>query len=257
MRLRWSVRDVKKVRPYEKLASIYDHLMSHVDYQFWAEYTHDLIQRWHPQVQTLLDIACGTGNLLKEMNEFSYKLFGCDFSFPMVLQAAKKPSLWNVSLWQSDMVHPAFKRRMDVILCLYDSINYIMKEEKIAQFLITTNALLSPQGILIFDICTERNSLNYFYNYYDHDENEKFSYDRWSHYNQKKKIQFTEFKIRIKNNPVTYHEVHEQRIYPISIFLRLIKSSPLKILSVYDEFSFDQPQNKSNRIHFVLQRREF
>lgn len=256
MRLRWSVRDVKKVRPYEKLAFIYDHLMSHVDYRFWAEYTQDLIQKWNPQARTLLDVACGTGNLLEQMRVFSYKLFGCDYSFPMVLQAAKKPALRDVPLWQNDMVHPATKRQMDVVLCLYDSINYVMEEEKIAAFLKMSTDILSPQGILIFDICTERNSLNYFFNYYDHDENENFSYDRWSHYNRKKKIQFTEFKIRTKNDPVTYYEVHEQRIYSTSTFLRLIKYSPLRILSVYDGFSFDQPHTKSNRIHFVLQRRE-
>jgi len=256
LRLSWSTKKAKKVPPYEKLAPIYDYIMKHVDYELWSNFAVDLIQRWHPNAKSILDTGCGTGNLLAEMKEKPFKLMGFDSSFKMVSQAGKKKDLENIPIWQANMTNFVLRLPVDVMLCFYDSINYIMTPESIEQFLNSAKNSLKPKGLLVFDICTERNAIEYFYNYYDHDKNKSFSYDRWSHYCHKKKIQFTEFKLRFIGDPVTYLEVHQQRIYSVPTILKLIKSSSFKLLDQYDEFSFRNPHPQSNRIHFVLQAKD-
>ena len=256
LRLSWSSKKAKKVSPYEKLAPIYDHIMKHVDYELWSNFALDIIERWHPKAKSILDAGCGTGNLLIEMKDSPFKIFGFDSSFKMVKQACKKKELENVPIWQANISTFVLRQPVDVMLCFYDSINYILNPEGIEQFLNSANDSLNPNGLLVFDICTERNAIEYFYNYYDHEQNKTFSYDRWSHYSRKKKIQFTEFKLHFNGDPVTYLEVHQQRIYSVSTILKLINSSPFKLLDKYDEFSFRIPHPKSNRIHFVLQSKD-
>jgi len=256
LRFRWSTKNVERTPPYEKLAVIYDHVMRHVDYREWAVYANDLIRRWLSDTKNVLDVACGTGNLLLELKRFEYQLYGCDSSYPMVLQASYKRDLKEIPFWQCDMSNFGLKRKMDVVLCLYDSFNYIMTKENILNFLNTAHQFMCPKGLLIFDICTEQNSLNFFLNYYDHEKNDEFYYYRWSHYDQKKKIQFTEFKMKFKDDSTTYLEVHQQRIYSVKEIHQLVDLSQFELLDVYDGFSFRYPDSMSSRIHFVLQRRD-
>lgn len=253
MRLNWSNRKVRRVLPYEKLAVIYDHLMQHVDYRQWAEYVLELINVWKPDTKYVLDTACGTGNFLNMFKKYHFRLYGFDSSFPMVLQASRKSRSHGIHIWQAGMTGLSTKQFFDVILCLYDSINYIMYPEEISRFLSEIETSLTSKGVFIFDICTENNSVKFFYNYYDHEKNETFSYDRWSHYSHKTKVQFTEFKMHFKSDPIAYHEVHQQRIYSVKTIVDLIGKSRFRILEKYDGFSFRSPGSKSNRIHFVLQ----
>ncbi len=253
MRLNWSNQKVRRVPPYEKLSVIYDHLMQHVDYRQWADYVLKLINIWKPETKYVLDTACGSGSFLNKFKEFHFRLSGCDSSFPMVLQASRKNQSLGIHIWQCDMTGLATKQFFDVILCLYDSINYIMQPEEITSFLNEIGNSLTSKGIFIFDICTENNSLEFFYNYYDHEKNENFFYDRWSHYSHKTKVQFTEFKMHFKSDPLTYLEVHQQRIYAVKTIVNLIGKSRFQILEKYDGFSLKCPTSKSNRIHFVLQ----
>ena len=135
LRLKWSTKNVRRVPPYDKLAPIYDHIMKHVNYQEWADYANGLILNWMPDTKSVLDVACGTGNILLEFTRFNYQLYGSDSSYPMVLQASYKRGLKRIPLWQGDMANLRLRRKIDVVLCLYDSINYIMNKEQILYFL--------------------------------------------------------------------------------------------------------------------------
>ncbi len=254
MRLEWSDKNAVRVDPYEKLACIYDDIMRHVDYDKWASYINELIIHWNPDTRTVLDIGCGTGNLLKMLRKYSYELYGCDYSLPMLMQAKKKRSIESTPLWRSRMLQIALQEKVDVILCLYDSINYIMDLDLVKEFIDKAEDSLKEKGLLIFDVCTERNSLKYFYNYYDHVDCRTFSYDRWSHYDRKNRIQYTEFKLRFKPKPLTYLETHRQRIYSTRTLVEIIAKTPLNLMKIYDNFTFRPATSQSNRLHFVLQR---
>jgi len=116
------------VEPYSKLAYIYDEVMYHVDYVGWARYIQKIIRRWHPSAEKILDISCGTGSLLFKLESGKHQLFGFDSSLDMLKFARKKCQVKKLAipLWQGDMISFQLKQKADVIVSLYDSVNYIM-----------------------------------------------------------------------------------------------------------------------------------
>ena len=50
---------------YSDFAFVYDELMHDVDYDNWVKYIEDIIKSENVQVQNILELACGTGNLTR------------------------------------------------------------------------------------------------------------------------------------------------------------------------------------------------
>ncbi len=252
----WLRTKVKKAEPYEKLAPIYDFVMRHVDYRMWADYVLQIYEELHFQPESLLDAACGTGNFLINIQHSVRKVYGCDNSFAMIQQSQKKSILGEVAIWVGDIRRIGMKKRVDAVVCLYDSINYLRTPDEIQLALENFYDLTLPGGILIFDICTVQNSELNFSNYYETKKEKNFAYTRWSHFDRKKQIQYTEFQIKFKGDGALYHEVHRQRIYHTETFFNLIEKTKWKLMFTLDGFSFDPANANSNRIHFVLKKQE-
>jgi ubiquinone/menaquinone biosynthesis C-methylase UbiE len=76
---------------YSKLASIYDTVMEDVNYDLWADFIDALILQHHPNPQTILELACGTGSLSLSLDELEcYDIVGTDKSHQMIVEARKK-----------------------------------------------------------------------------------------------------------------------------------------------------------------------
>ena len=75
---------------YEFLAGCYDALTYDVGYRNWADYLERLFARSDASVHTVLDLACGTGSLTRELALRGYEMIGVDQSEEMLAQAAEK-----------------------------------------------------------------------------------------------------------------------------------------------------------------------
>ena len=250
----WLRKKTKKVAPYEKLAPIYDFVMRHVDYSMWADYVLQIYKKLEFEPESLLDISCGTGNFLINMRNTVRKLYGCDGSFSMIQQARKKESLLEIPIWVGDMRRIGLRKNVDALVCLYDSINYLRTPDQILLALENFYDITSPDGVVIFDICTTQNSELNFSNYHETKKESGFAYRRWSHFDRKTQIQYTEFQIKFKGDGTLYHEVHRQRIYRTETFFDLIEKTRWKLVFALDGFSFEPASRNSNRIHFVLRK---
>jgi len=252
----WLRTKVKKAAPYEKLALIYDFVMRHVDYGMWVDYVLQIYKELNFQPESLLDSSCGTGSFLINMQHSVRSVYGCDGSLPMVQQARKKENLEKIPVWVGDMRRIGLKRKVNAIVCLYDSINYLRTPDEIQLALENFYDITSPGGVLVFDICTIQNSELNFSNYYETKKEKDFAYTRWSHFDRKKQIQYTEFQIKFKGDGALYHEVHRQRIYHTETFFDIIDKTKWKLAFALDGFSFESANHNSNRIHFVLRKQE-
>lgn len=240
--------------PYSKLALIYDDVMRFVDYRAWAIYIERLMARWRPKAKSILDIACGTGNLLLQLDSGNYKLYGCDLSLDMLRVAQRKGC--RFPLWQADMTALPLRQSPDVIICLYDSINYLMELDLWSKSLAAIDVILKNDGIFIFDICTERNSQKYFHNYIEKERRRTYSYVRESNYDPETRIHRNTFTMNFDaERMTTYLEYHQQLILRLDEVLALIENSPLEVVEAYHDFTLHRANASSLRIHFVLKKK--
>jgi len=249
-------KEDKFVEPYSKLAYIYDDVMAHVDYKNWSRYIQKIIQKWHSGTKKILDISCGTGNLLLELDSRRYQLHGFDSSFDMLQRARRKCMPYNISipLWQSNMISFRLKQKVDVIISLYDSVNYILDISDWKNMFDCVYDGLNIGGLFIFDICTEKNSKKYFANYFEKKIGNGYYYTRESNYDSTSKIHSNRFDIHFDLENKTYVELHKQRILLLKDVLNLISITNFKFLGAYNGFTFKYGNENSLRIHFVLKK---
>lgn len=249
----------KKVPPYTKLAFIYDFLMRYVDYDDWASYLVRLFNKADCDVTSVFDISSGTGSLILHLAELGYQVSGQDYSYDMVRIAKKKFLHGNMpaTLWTGSMAEQVSKQKYDAVISTYDSINYchpIAKCEKVFEHVAN---IVKPGGVFVFDISTVHNSKKYFRRYYDRDGTNKFDYIRQSYYLPDKRKQINEFYITWKSQRnICYKEYHEQKIYRIAELKEIVPKQFFEIIGVYDGFSLRPGTEKSDRVHFLLKKKE-
>ena len=244
---------MQKTIPYDKLSLIYDRLMDHVDYKFWSSYIRSFFRYADIKVKNVLDISCGTGNLLTHLVKTKYNFIGCDFSKDMLREATQKKSLAKVSFFINDIRFIALcNESFDCILFLYDSINYILKKSDISQIFSEIERVLQKGGIFIFDTITESHCKEYYNDFYDSEFWGEEGYYRHSYYDQKSFQQHNEFRIIL--NKKTYYEHHVQRVYTIDELKQLLQKHNFKISGMFDNFSFNEVDTESDRVHFVCKK---
>jgi SAM-dependent methyltransferase len=159
----------------------------------------------------------------------------------------------------ADARHLPFKKQYDCILFLYDGINYFDSIDNYEKFFHQAAQCLKPGGLLLFDITTEYNSFQHFYDYLDFDEFSDCSVVRHSYYDEITTTQHNNFTIFTidKKNPNLYKkyiEKHEQKVLPPQLIEETIPNSLYKILGIWDEFKMHRYTSRSERVHFLLQK---
>lgn len=238
--------------PYSAIATIYDGMMEHVDYAAWADYIERIFAFHHKHVSTICELACGTGSLAIELARKGFVLHCSDLSPDMVRLATEKQIKAGVLIDFSvhDMSTFSSEQPFDVVICLYDSLNYLLDTDALRKFFRNAEKLVVCGGLLIFDICTEHNSLKHFENRYEFDRT--YKYRRKSYYLPTQRLQVNEVSVTQRGNIV--REKHEQRIYRITEVAEIVEESPFETLGIYEDLGFQPGTEASERVHFVLEK---
>ena len=244
----------QKSLPYQKLSLIYDKMMQHVEYGRWAKYIKKIIEQFSPISPYLLDVGCGTGQFIKKIRQLGIPADGCDISPTMIALARKKNP--DANFWVDQMPQLAYvpNGKYSIITCLYDTINYLPNIQSLTQTITRVYDLLPKQGLFIFDVVSESFCLHYFH---DIEENEIidecFAYSRYSHYHLGTKQQVNE--IQIYTPEGIFEERHVQKIFTFRKIKSVIhRKTDFRLLAVYENFSFFEAEEDSNRAHFILQK---
>lgn len=239
--------------PYTILAAGYDFVMSHVDYRFWAEYVYTLLQRHHPDAHTVLELGCGTGSLaiaLQPLGEFRY--LATDLSEAMLEVARQKAAGTDadVRFDRADFTDFNVDTPVDVLLLLYDGLNYLLDEDLIRGLMKSAFAALAPGGIFIVDQSTPSNSINNEPFFEHSDSVDIFSYVRRSFYDSESRLHRTTLEISVDGQD--FREEHIQRAYEAGEIEALATEAGLKVEAAYDGFSTDTATAESERVHWVF-----
>lgn len=240
--------------PYSALAAVYDGMMDHVEYSEWAGYIRDIFSKHGRGVQRVCELACGTGSVSIALSRMGFDLTCSDRSNAMIDRALSKSSTANAAIVFSvcDMVAFRSSQPFDAVLCLYDSVNYLMNERDVGHWLKGCSDLLNAGGLLVFDSCTEANSLNNFDGHFE--SNWEYHYIRRSRYVREERIQINEVEITIGDT--RYLEIHQQRIYPLATIAGIVETSDFRRVAMYEDLSFRRGGEQSERVHWVLQKKD-
>jgi SAM-dependent methyltransferase len=138
------------VQSYDVFAPFYDAVQG--DRAEHSAYIRSLIEQHHPEARTVLELACGTGAVLKQL-EPHYEVTGVDRSEAMLEVARRK--LPGVRLEHGDMTAVDLGETYDVVLCVFDSINHLLEFEEWEAVFDRARAHLDDGGIFVFDVNTE------------------------------------------------------------------------------------------------------
>jgi SAM-dependent methyltransferase len=116
-----------------------------------AAYIRSLVKKHHPKAKTVLELACGTGSILKQLQPH-YGVTGVDLSNEMLAVARKKVP--GVCLVHGDMRTVELDERFDVVLCVYDSINHLVRFRDWEAVFRRAREHLNDGGVFVFDINT-------------------------------------------------------------------------------------------------------
>jgi len=136
---------------YDRSARIYDLLYvgsGIKDYPAEAAELHRIIDDACPVAQTLLDVACGTGAHLVEMQRW-YAVEGVDLSPAML--AVARTRLPGIPLQEADMRTLDLGKTYDAVTCLFSSIGYMTDPAEMRSAIAHMAAHVAPGGVLIID----------------------------------------------------------------------------------------------------------
>ena len=135
----------------ERFGEFYDAVMG--DRRAAAKQVMELIRAAKPDAKNVLELGCGTGSILKCLQD-AYDVSGLDISEKMLSVARKKVP--RSKLYRQNMVDFRIDRRFDVIFCVFDSINHVRRFSDWKKVFAAVRRHLSPDGCFIFDINTQR-----------------------------------------------------------------------------------------------------
>jgi len=102
----------------------------------------------------ILDLACGTGVLACALAEEGHQVVGVDLS-PAMVARARARAVPGVVFQEGDMTAYLSERPFDLVLCTFDSVNYLRDGTAMGDFLRCAARALLPGGSLAFDANTE------------------------------------------------------------------------------------------------------
>lgn len=250
----------KSTAPYSVLAAGYDLVMAHVDYESWAEYIDHLIEKHGPDDRSvpILELACGTGSLAIELAGLGYTSIRATDRSPEMIAVARRKAVdlgAHIEFGVEDFLVPADDRRYDVVLLLYDGLNYVLERDTVAALLSACGDRLTPDGLLIFDQSTPSNSINNEPYFEDEGEEGDFRYERRSRYDRESRVHTTTLDIHVGDR--VFREQHVQRAYDQAEIASLLESCGLDVLAAYDGFSLEAADERAERIHWVVKRLDF
>jgi len=243
---------------YAFLASCYDRFTKDINYQKWADYLQRQFLRHGLPGNTVLDLACGTGSLTRELALRGYEMIGVDRSPDMLAQAAEKnrkiEGIPPIFLCQS-MEHLDLYGTIDACVCCLDSINYVTSPRQLRAAFARVHLFLMPGGLFLFDVNTPEKLMAMDGQVFL-DETED-AYCVWrSEYSSRHRMASHFMDIFQRQGQVWLRgeELHQQRAYTSQELTEYLKQAGFSDIRQYGELRLRKPREGEGRIFFAARK---
>ncbi len=198
---------------YSAFASVYDRLMSDVDYLAWARFYHTLMECYGIPRGKVCECACGTGSITIPLTGMGYQMTGVDISPDMLFEASQKARKAGamIPFVKQDMRFLRLHRMMDAVLCTNDGLNYLKSSDELADFFLAAHAALREGGGLFMDLSTPYKLENILGNQFIGDETADIAYLWQNRYNPTHQYVDLNLAIFVRQNDENYIRIGEQQ----------------------------------------------
>lgn len=246
------------MEPYSRFAEVYDRVgcLSFSEKVF--PYLHKLLGRYRFQGKKVLDLACGTGALTRELAKAGFEVIGLDRSPSMLEKAkgkAKKDGL-EIPYLQGDMRDFLLPHKVDLVTCLFDSINYILRYDELETVFGNVYRALNPQGMFIFDM----NTVSGLSSGWDDKKTGEDLGDLaviWD-YSWDEGVRLATLEVTVFQKKGNFYrkfkEVHRERGYDPKSVTKALQRKGLEVLDRFRCLSFAKPSKDTQRVMYICRR---
>jgi SAM-dependent methyltransferase len=232
--------------PFAALGRYYDAIMDEVDFDRWFVVT-SLLADFLPPDFRHIDLACGTGRLLKRLKQHRWNSIGSDLSHAMLREAAKGP--FTAPLVQADLTALPFAQTFNYVTCVFDSINFLLDDTQLQSAMREVAGVLLDGGLFYFDVITERMVTEHFADQEWVEDNGDFSTSWAGSYDRATRI--AELEIRVDGGPA---DVTRERVYSHAEIAFALDTAGLTLLGEFDSETWKRPTFRSTRVDYVAAR---
>lgn len=224
------------------MAEVYDRWMENdsAPYDRWVDWIRSRFDRWgEGRVRKVLDIGCGTGNMLARLQRQGFEVIGVDASAEMLALAAEKAAP-GTRLHQARLpaALPGDPGEFEAAIATFDVLNYLSSDADFRATLRHLSSLLGEGGVLIFDLNTRYRLERIYGNYHSGDDFGDFAYVWRNHYDADHRRCRIELSIFVREGDAytRYTETHEQRWFPDDLIAEGAAEAGFKVVEVSDSY---------------------
>ncbi len=251
---------------YEEFAEIYDIVMAEVPYEEWSQ----MIDGWikehgisvkhgaETEANLVLDLGCGTGTLTGMLEDMGYDCIGIDSSAEMLTVAMSKKAVSESRILYlcQRMQEMELYSTVGTVICICDSLNYLLTEQEVAYVFRLINNYLYAGGLFIFDFNTVYKYKEIIGDTTIAENREECSFIWDNFYDEDRKVNEYELTFFVKEDDGRYRcfqETHYQRGYTLEQMKGLLWQAGMEFIAAYDSSTGGEAGEESERI-FVIAR---
>lgn len=244
---------------YTSLAPVYDLLNSDIDYKAWGDFIEKQFGLFaEKKPESVLDLACGTGNMTVELASRGYDMTGIDLSEDMLAVAREKCDRGrfrhDVLLLCQNMTEFELYGTVDAVVCCLDGLNYLTKTEMLKKTFRHVHNYLNPDGLFLFDMNTPAKFESvYGDNAYILEEDGVFC--AWQNvYNSKSKLCDFYLTIFTEDKKGRWHRTDEEqreRCYSLATVKKALSECGFELCGVFSDFDMAEPECDTERWYFA------
>ena len=243
-------------KPFSKLAEIYDELMEEDFYEKMLRYLEEGFERYSIMPGKVLDLACGTGRFSLHLATKGWSVTGIDIS-PQMLALARQHSEESglpIRFILGNMVELKTDEVYDLVTCFYDSVNYILDEDRLLRLFKRVQKTLAAVGCFIFDL----NTLHGLKEYWNTGMRRRIfskGHSLWmTCWNEDTQINTLKLVASFREGDGSFKrltEVHHERGYTNDTVNRLLKKAGFHSVDMFECFSFDPDDGEAGKIMVI------
>lgn len=266
---------------YTDFAAVYDIFMDDTPYQEWADFLAELIEKYgiskrnqaadvsggsngnrkneilSSERNLVLDLGCGTGTLTELLYRKGYDMVGVDNSGDMLNVAFDKRERSGSEILYlcQDMRQLDLYSTVGTVVCVCDSINYLLEDGDVEDTFTLVNNYLYPGGLFIFDFNTVYKYEQVIGDTTIAENREECSFIWENFYHEEERINEYDLTIFAKEADSSlfcrFTETHFQRGYTLVEMEDFVRKAGMEVVLVLDADTHKVPTDVSERIYVL------